>query len=520
MLFLTNLQQQIIERIKFGSETISNKDIAKNIVNHWRGSEQIKDMLTAQEYHLVKNTGIEGKNRDYLVPVQREDGTYAEEKRRNETLSNVKLKSANMRTSVEQKVNYGFTNPFVFEVSLEDQNPEDKEPQELISYRNEWNAFLNDDTRDTIKRIATDAFINGKGWAYVTTDAGGMLQLVDVMPQTLYPEWADRAHKRLDVAVRDYTIVQYINRLTPETIRKVEYWDKDTVEFYIDDGGDWKIDTDTEAFVLGDTPPPEDGGIPHLLTFGWGRVPFICLKSNADELPLLNVVKDLIDLTDMLKSKMGDTLNDDMDAILMLKGLSPAMNDLIRSRVNLKNSGIVSVDADKGDAKYIKNDPNVEAVSKALEIYYKDFLQSSSTVDLQSDSRAIRQTQDALKIMYQPLDIFMNGMESHFREFMNNLKYFFDKSLEFRGIGSVDAWAKFSIDVTLDRDITISEAEIIDNLLKSASILSEETLISQHPYVIDYETEKARKESEQNSQLDQMKQFRQQAQEEMVNSQQ
>lgn len=503
MLFLTNLQQQIIERIKFGSETISNKDIAKNIVNHWRGSDQIKDMLTAQEYHLVKNTGIDSKSRDYLVPVQREDGTYSEEKRTNETLSNVKLKSALPRLSVEQKVNYGFAKPFVFEVSLEGQEAGAKEPQELITYRNEWNAFLNDDTRDTIKRIYTDSCINGKGWGYPTVDSEMRLQLVDVMPQTFYPEWADRAHKRLDIGVRDYAIIYYRNGI-PETIRKVEYWDNETVEFYIDDGGDWKIDTDTEAFILGDTPPPGKGGIPHLLTVGWGRVPFICLKSNPDELPLLNIIKSYIDLMDKLKSKMGDTLMDDMDAILMLKGLSPAMQDLMRSRVNLKNSGIVSVDADKGDAKYIKNDASVDAAIKAIEAYYKDILQYSATVDMQGDSRTIRQTQDALKMMYQPLDIYMNGAESHFREFMGNLKYFFDKSLEFRGIGSVETWDKFSIDVTLNRDMLVSEAEIIDNLIKSASILSQETLISQHPYTIDYETEKARLESEQQSALDNM----------------
>lgn len=513
MLFLTNLQQQIIERIKFGSETISNKDIAKNIVNHWRGSEQIKDMLTAQEYHLVKNTGIDSKSREYLVPVKREDGSYGEEKRMNETLSNVKLKSALPRLSVEQKVNYGFAKPFVFEVSLEGQEVGAEEPQELITYRNEWNSFLDDDTRDTIKRIATDAFINGKGWAYVTTDAEGALQLVDVMPQTFYPEWADRARKRIDIGVRDYAIIYYRNGI-PETIRKVEYWDKDTVEFYIDDGGDWKIDTDTEAFILGDAIPPEDGGIPHLLTTGWGRVPFICLKSNPDELPLLNIIKSYIDLMDMLKSKMGDTLMDDMDAILMLKGLSPAMNDLIRSRVNLKNSGIVSVDAERGEAKYIKNDPNVDSAIKAIETYYKDILQYSSTVDTQEMRQGTTNTGIALKMMYQSLDIYLNGTESHFREFMNNLKYFFDKSLEFRGVGSIETWEKYSIDVTLDRDAMMNEGEIIDNIIKSASILSEKTLISQHPYVIDYETEKARKESEEQTALDNMSAFRNQAIEE------
>lgn len=518
MLFLTNLQQQIIERIKFGSETISNKDIAKNIVNHWRGSPQIKDMLTAQEYHLVRNTGIDSKSRDYLVPVLRDDGTYGEEKRTNQTLSNVKLKTALPRLSVEQKVNYGFAKPFVFEVSLEGKKPEDEEPQELIDYRNEWNAFLNDDTRDTIKRVATDAFINGKGWAYVTTDAEGALQLIDVMPQTFYPEWADRAHKRLDVGVRDYAIIYYRNGI-PETIRKVEYWDRDTVEFFIDDGGDWKIDTDAEAFILGDIPFPEEGGMPHLKTKGWGEVPFICLKSNPDELPLLNIIKSYVDLMDMLKSKMGDTLMDDMDAILMLKGLSPAMNDLIRSRVNLKNSGIVSVDADKGDAKYIKNDPNVDAAIKAIETYYKDILQYSATVDMQGDSRTIRQTQDALKMMYQPLDIYMNGAESHFREFMDGVRRFFDKALEFRGVGSVETWAKFGIDWTLNRDMMISEAEIIDNIVKLGAELSQETRDSQNPYVLDHETEQARREAEQNSQLDQMKQFRAQAVDETVNSQ-
>jgi Phage portal protein, SPP1 Gp6-like len=52
------------------------------------------------------------------------------------------------------------------------------------------------------------------------------------------------------------------------------------------------------------------------------------------------------------------------------------------------------------------------------------------------------------------------------------------------------------VDFIFNRDIMINEAQVIQDIRNSVGILSEETLIANHPYVTDVKAELDRKASE------------------------
>lgn len=122
-------------QIEYGAKGTSNKDITKNILQEWRGSQPILDMQEAANYFKVQNTSIEQKTRAYID----ESGAYIQ----NNNLSNVKNKTARYRKSVNQKFNFALAKPFV--ISCDD----DK-------YKEEWNKFLNKNIRKVIQRAGKD----------------------------------------------------------------------------------------------------------------------------------------------------------------------------------------------------------------------------------------------------------------------------------------------------------------------------------------------------------------------------
>lgn len=496
MLFLSPFQQQIINQIRFDGANgqMSNKQIAQAIVKEWRNSQSIRDMLTAQDYYKVNNAAISKKKRTFLSPHENSDCEITYSEIENTSLSNFKIKSPILRMAIDQKINYGFSKPFTLEVSRKDGA---ENTEELDIYQKAWMDFLSDETRETIVRIASDAMINGIGWGFVTLDEAGKLQIVDMETETIYPAWLDRAHKKLDYAVRDYT-TRHVSPDGSEDIRRVEFWSAEDVEFYLDEGSEWRKDTEAEILALGSNDLPETDGIPHLMYSGWGRVPFVAMRANNDELPLLNIIKSFLDAIDMLLSKMGDTIAEDMDAILMLKNHDPSVRELIATRNAIKNVGVISVDGDNGDGKYLKNEPNVTAIMAVIEKYRADLLEASSTLDSQKLQMGTSVSGVALKMLFQPIDIYMNGAEKHFKSFMSDqLKYFFDKALEMAGVGSFDAWQGYNIKCALDRDMMMNETEIIDNIMKMQGQLSQQTLDTMNPYVSSHKEEQARRDEEQ-----------------------
>ena len=74
-----------------------------------------------------------------------------------------------------------------------------------------------------------------------------------------------------------------------------------------------------------------------------------------------------------------------------------------------------------------------------------------------------------------------------------DILWFVNKHLANQGLGEYDGT---EINVIFNRDILINEGEAIDNCAKSVGIISDETIIGQHPWTGDPAAELARIQAE------------------------
>lgn len=474
-------QEEIIEEIRFnGMQEIDVKEIVKFILESNRETETIEHMLRANEYFLVRNTNI----------LQKDTGDIG--------MSNKILSSALYRLSVEQKVNYAFNNDLV--VNFENISEDSHNDTLFETYKTEFDKFLSIENKNTIINMATDSINKGIGWAYLTIGDDANLILQDFEPETIYPAWENRQHNHLSGLVRDYKVKLFKDG-DAETVNKVDYFDAYSMYKFIDAGnGDLMIDIQSDANddnTFNEYDP--NITLSHFINNGrgdsWGRVPFIWLKSNQDELPLLNVIISYLDAYDELASKSVDTLIDDIDAILLLKGVTTNQKELAETRDIIKQYKILSL-KESGDANYLTVNSDISAIQNKLESLYKNIMQFSSTVDTNDVKIGTNNSGVALKSMYQNLDIYCNGLERQLKMTFHNIKYFFDRFLELKGFGNTESFKDFKISVALDRDMLINEAELINNVRLMEGNVSQETLDEYNPLVLNHELENERRENE------------------------
>lgn len=457
--------------------------LVKLMLDKWRSSKTIETMKTANKYYSVDNEQIDQKTRAYKDAA----GNLVE----NDTLSNVKIPSGFLRMSVDQKVDYAFGKPFIINTRLKDDSVSEDTKKE---YQKSWEEFNSPKNREQIKEIAKNAVNCGIGWCY--PEVSDNFRVVSIEPDTVYPRWTDRTHSELLAIVRDYVEESY-TETNIDLVNNVEYWDTNSVTKY-------KCNTKTSELTLEGTPTnhliysapikqeqedQQEQGI------GWGKVPFIPLKSARDEAPLLKLIKKYIDAYDELNSKSVDSLIDDVDPVLVFEGISGDIKDLTEARIALKHLRIASVEVG-GKAYYLQVNPNITATQEKLEHLEKDIKNFSSTVNTQDIELGSNPSGVALKAAYQDLDIYVNKLETQFEVFIENLKYFFDKWLVAQGKFTEQEVNGIEVIVTLDRDMMINESELIDNTSKLSSLVSQETLDSYNPAVESHEIEQERREQE------------------------
>ena len=107
--------------------------------------------------------------------------------------------------------------------------------------------------------------------------------------------------------------------------------------------------------------------------------------------------------------------------------------------------------------------------------------------------------------MYSDIDLDANGMETEFQAAFEDLLWFVRVHLANTGAGD---FTNEDVTVIFNRDILVNESEAIDNCGKSAGIISNETLVKQHPWVDDPEEELERIAAEKLKAVEEADQYR------------
>ena len=473
------MNNQVAENITF-SESLSAGEITQIIVDKYRDSPAIKEMRVADNYFAVRNEQIEKKTRVY----------YDKERKpiENPKASNVKVKSNFLRMLVQQKQDYGFAKTFI--LKLKDENEKEIELKEN-DYGKEWKKFLDECLFKIAYTLAGQSVNHGLAWGYVWIDEDGELQLKDVNGELIYPIWKDRQHTELDRLVYNYKSEKY-DSLNPTVTEYAEYWTKDERRLF--NVTNSYVEENEEGLAL--QAEHSHFGENKKGVSSWERIPFICFKATDDEKTLLSFIKEQIDAYDVLDSKSVDGLVDDLDPILVLKAISPQVGDLIEARELAKMTRTISVDSD-GDAHYIQAQTPIDNHSKEKESLRRDIIKFGYGIDYEDARFGGNPNQLVIKSLYQNLDTYTDGLERHFQDFVNNLKYFFDKWYEFTDKGSFEECQKYKLLVKLDRSMMINQSAQIEDTVKLAQTgVSRKTLLEHNPVVQDVELEEERIEEE------------------------
>lgn len=446
-------------------QVISDKQFIEREIARFKVSKRRLEMLTGERYfqgfHDVlwkKRMGI-GEN-----------GELAEIK----NLPNHKVVDNQYRKMVLQKTNYLLGQPLTWQT--------DNQP-----FVDALNKLFGKKFMRLMKNVCKDSLNEGLVWLYPTYDEDGCLIFRKFKAHEIIPGWRDADHTVLDYAVRLYSMVSYSAPGEDETIvEKVEVYDDTGVSYFELQGGELVPEEPFhESYFTVDGVHP----------FNWTRIPLIPFKRDADETPLIRGVKSLQDgLNDIISNFENNMEEDSRNTILVLVNYDG--ENLGTFRKNLAQYGAVkvrTVDGAAGDLKTLQIEVNAENYKAILEIFKKAIIENAMGYDAKDDKLRGEPNQMNIQSMYSDIDLDANNMETEFQAAFEELMWFVCCHFANIGVGhfSVD-----DVDVIFNRDMLMNESETIQNIRNSVGILSDETLIAQHPWVDDVQAELKRKKKQ------------------------
>jgi SPP1 family phage portal protein len=295
----------------------------------------------------------------------------------------------------------------------------------------------------------------------------------------------------LQAMIRYYTQVAYEGRQRKD-VTKVEYYTPEAITFYRIEGETLVPDPDVEETRVLHFQKGEEWK-------SWGRVPFIAFKNNRLEFPDVRFIKSLVDNYDNSRSDVANFIDEVKNLIYILKGYGG--QDLKEFMDDLNYYKAVKIDDPKdGGVDTLNPTVDINAAREHFEQLKRDIKEFGQGVNKDLDKFGSAPSGVALKFLYSGLDIKCNHMEVEFRMAFELLLYFVNIYLAETGQGDYQ-----DKDVTLifNRDIVINESETVDNCATSEGIISEETIVANHPWVTDVEAELERVRAEREEKLKQ-----------------
>ncbi|MFM1538803.1 phage portal protein [Helcococcus bovis] len=449
----------ILDKIKKGGKYITmlfekdnlDESIIIELINKHRDSDKIKYMVKGDNYYLGKNDILESTNDD----------------------KKIKIPHSLFKNLVDEKVSYSFSNT----PSLTCEN---EQIRETIT------DILGFDLGYDLESLAYEASKKGIAWVRPYISVNGEFKLFIAKSEQIIPGWKDATHTDLDYLIRVYdSEVFRFGKF--KTVTNVEVWFADEVRYYRLDGRQLiKINTDEGHFFKDGAPE------------NWGVVPWVAFKNNKVEASDLTFVKKLIDSYDLSRSEVANFVDEVRNLIFVLKGYNgESLEEFLR---DLKKYRGIKIDDDENAGVSTLNPTmDIAAIKQHYEQIKRDIFDVGQGVNKDLDKFGSAPSGVALKFLFSGLDLKNNQIESEFKRGFNQLIYFVYKYLETKNV----SLQKEKIEIVFARDIPLNETETIQNCNNSRGIISEETIIANHPWVRDVssEIEKLKKEKEESGEL-------------------
>lgn len=333
-----------------------------------------------------------------------------------------------------------------------------------------------------LRNAGTEAIIKGIAWLNVYYSDDGKLCLKLIPSEQVIPFWADDAHTELDGVLRVYETDVYENG-TKQVLVRAEFYTLDGVRRFIQVGGEFLPDIEagfeSGHFRKGDT------------EMTWDIIPFIPIKYNQNEKTLTSSIKSLNDAYDKILSDMMNAIEEDpRSSILVLRNYDG--QDLGEFRRNLCTYGAVKVCDDGGvETLSIKVDPAVyETAEKMLRAA---IIKNGRGVDTMGQTVGNAPSGIAMRFIYSDLELDCNNFANEISASLDKLVWFIFSDIAIRTGKSLFG---SRVEFIFNCDMLVNEKDIIDACKQSAGMISEKTIIANHPWVTDAEKEMTTKKSE------------------------
>ncbi|MFZ0577012.1 MAG: phage portal protein [Psychrobacillus psychrotolerans] len=400
-----------------------------------------------------------------------------------ENLPNNRILDNQYAKLVDQKVNYQLGKPLTLET-------EDDTYLKLLQ------KIFNKRFHRTLRNMGLDALNGGIAWLYPYYNDQGEFTFKRFPNSEILPFWKDAEHTILDSAVRMYTESGYEGD-REVLYEKVEVYTANGVKSYVWFNGRLMEDVEKPADSYVST-TDEEGNV---IQLNWQRVPLIPFKFNSKEIPLLKRVKSLQDGINTMLSDFENNMQEDARSTILILHNYDGQN-LGEFRRNLAQYGAVKVrssDGSKGGVESLQIEVNADNYKAILSLFKKALIENGRGYDAKDERMANNPNQMNIQSMYSDIDLDANGIETEFQASFEDLLWFVNMHLANTNQGDYE---NEEVNVIFNRDILINETESINNIVNS-TMLSRETLVSQHPWTKDVQLELKRLKQEQKEQMDQ-----------------
>ena len=454
------------------NQVMTDKEFIEMEITRFKASKKRREMVTGERYYQGIHDVL-AKKRQAIG----EDGELTEVK----NLPNNRIIDNQYKKMVIQKVNYLVGQPITFQ-------SENKQFMEALK------KLFGRKFMKLLKKIGTDAENEGIVWVFPTYDDDGCLVFKKFKGHEIIPGWRDADHTILDYAIRIYAMIDYSGTKNEQIVEKVEVYDETGISYFQLDGGHLIPEEPFhQAYFT----------VEGIHPFNWTKIPLIPFKRDADEIPLIRCCKSLQDgLNDILSNFENNMEEDARNTILILVNYDG--ENLGTFRRNLANYGAVkvkTVDGAAGDLKTLQVEVNAENYKAILEIFKKAIIENCMGFDAKDDRLGGQPNQMNIQSMYSDIDLDANDMETEFQAAFEELLWFVRCHFANTGIGDFDL---DELEVIFNRDLPMVESEVINNIRNSVGILSDETLVAQHPWVDDVQLELKRKKKQEQAEHDAM----------------
>lgn len=444
--------------------------IETEVINFIRSNRR-KRMKLAEDYYLGQQK--------ILTKIRQGVGSNGEKSTAIRYLPNTKIVDNMYSILVDQKTNYLLGKPLTVECDDE-------------SYVAKINEIFDERFHKIIRRVGMESINMGVSWLHPYISKDGILSFKRFSATEIIPYWNDIDKTELDMAIRVYQTINYDQRGGTSIVDKVEVYTTEGIEYFELTEG--RTLTSDYSFLGNGT--VSDSNKTNYLSYSdglttkevnWDKIPLIAFRQNPHEMTLLSKVQSLLDALNQVESNFVDNiLEDPRNTLLVLVNYDG--EDLEEFRRNLYTYGAVKVKNDEGsngDVKTLTIQVNAENYKAVIDILKKAILTNGRGYDAKDERMNTNPNQLNIRSMYSDVDLDANMMETEYQSSFKDVLWFINTHLKL-----VDSKANIpKVKILINRDILINESNVINDIVSSVGIISNKTLIAQHPYITNVNKE-------------------------------